>query len=56
MFVEGHPEPVSVVDISHSIVHLCSNHFFQAFRLYLVCDDATDKALIATLRKEVADW
>src|SRR5439155_4617860 len=35
VFVSDKAEPVSVVDIPHSIVHLCSNHFFQAFRLYL---------------------
>jgi hypothetical protein len=56
VFVEGHPEPVSVVDVPHSIVHLCSNHFFQAFRLYLVRDDSTDRNLIAKLQKEVAEW
>jgi hypothetical protein len=56
VFVDGQQEPVSVVDVPHSIVHLCSNHFFQAFRLYLVRDDATDENLIATLQKEVAEW
>jgi hypothetical protein len=43
VFVGDDPEPTSVVNIPHSIVHLCSNHFFQAFRLYLVCDDSTDE-------------
>ena len=45
VFVEGQQEPVSIVDVPHSIVHLCSNHFFQAFRLYLVRDAATDDDL-----------
>jgi HD superfamily phosphohydrolase len=56
VFVEGRKEPVSVVDVPHSIVHPCSNHFFQAFRLYLVCDDATDRDFIDKLRKEVNEW
>jgi HD superfamily phosphohydrolase len=56
VFVEGQQEPASVVDIPHSIISLCSNHFFQAIRLYLVCDDATDSSLIQRLRKEVAEW
>lgn len=56
VFREGQPEPVSVVDVPHSIAHLCSNHFFQAFRLYLVPDDTTDGDLITRLRDEVHRW
>jgi HD superfamily phosphohydrolase len=56
VFVGDATEPVSVVGIPHSIVHLCSNHFFQAFRLYLVGDDATDDDLIKKLRGEVGGW
>jgi HD superfamily phosphohydrolase len=56
VFVGEQPEPVSVVNIPHSVVHLCSNHFFQAFRLYLVCDDSTDEALVKKLREEVQSW
>jgi hypothetical protein len=56
VFVAGQPEPVSVVDVPHSIAHLCSNHFFQAFRLYLVPGDDTDDAVVQRLREEVKDW
>jgi HD superfamily phosphohydrolase len=56
VFIDGAAEPVSVVSIPHSIVHLCSNHFFQAFRLYLVCDDATDDDLVENLRHEIGAW
>jgi HD superfamily phosphohydrolase len=55
VFVAGKAEPVSVVSISHSIVHLCSNHFFQAFRLYFVSEDVDDE-LVGRLRHEVRDW
>ena len=56
VFVGDEPEPVSVVDVPHSIVHLCSNHFFQAFRLYLVPDDDANDDLVARLRDEVNGW
>lgn len=56
VFRDGESEPVSVVDVPHSIAHLCSNHFFQAFRLYLVPDDSTDDDLLARLRNEVKGW
>lgn len=56
VFRGDEPEPVSILQVDHSIVHLCSNHFFQAFRLYLVSDDKSDDALIERLRKEVAGW
>jgi hypothetical protein len=56
VFVGGNPEPVSVVTIPHSLVHLCSNHFFQAFRLYLVCDHPEDEGLVDRIRGEVAAW
>lgn len=56
VFVGSAEEPVSVVNVPHSIVHLCSNHFYQAFRLYLVCDDRTDDDLVMRLRAEVEAW
>jgi hypothetical protein len=56
VFVGDQPEPVSVVNVPHSIVHLCSNYFFQAFRLYFVCDDGTDDDLIKRLKGEVGTW
>jgi hypothetical protein len=56
VFVGDQPEPVSVVDVPHSIAHLCSNHFFQAFRLYLVPDEDTTEATVEDLRNEVRRW
>jgi hypothetical protein len=56
VFVGDEPEPVSVVNIPHSIVHLCSNHYFQAFRLYLVCDDADDPDLVGSIKQHVGGW
>lgn len=56
VFLSGQDEPISVVDVPHSIVHLCSNHFFQAFRLYLVADENTQEAQIDNLRHEVRTW
>lgn len=56
VFVAGQEEPVSVVDVRHSLTHLCSNHFYQTTRLYLVTDDATTQESIADLREEVRTW
>jgi hypothetical protein len=49
-------EPVSVVDVPHSLTHLCSNHSFQAIRLYLVPDGDNSDDLVHNLRAEVANW
>jgi len=60
VFLPGQDEPVSLVSIPHSLVATCSNHFFQAFRLYLVWDDSTsDKTVdetVGKLRQEVGSW
>ena len=56
VFVDGSEEPVSVVDVRHSLTHLCSNHYYQTFRLYLVPDDDTTEDLITSLRAEVGSW
>lgn len=55
VFVDGQEEPVSAVNIPHSIVYLCSNHFFQAFRLYFVSGDGDDE-LVDRLRADVRGW
>jgi HD superfamily phosphohydrolase len=56
VFIDDHLEPVSVVDVPHSIAHLCSNHFYQAFRLYLVRDDDTDDTVIQRMKDEIKEW
>ncbi len=56
VFVDGQVEPVSVVDVRHSLTHLCSNHFYQATRLYLVPDNDTTPELIDGMRAEVSKW
>jgi HD superfamily phosphohydrolase len=56
VFVDGQVEPVSVVDVRHSLTHLCSSHFYQTTRLYLVTDNDTTPDLIQDLRAEVRNW
>jgi uncharacterized protein len=56
VFLDGQSEPVSVVDVRHSLTHLCSNHFYQTIRLYLVTDDNSTPELIQQLRAEVRGW
>jgi uncharacterized protein len=56
VIVDGVAEPVSVVDVRHSLTHLCSNHYYQTFRLYLVPDKNTNDHLLKALRAEVRSW
>lgn len=53
IFFHGENEPRSLVSIEDSIVSKCADYFWQAFRLYVVCDD-DDK--VDQLRKEVKSW
>lgn len=47
-------EPVSLVDIEDKgLIPLCANIFFQAIRLYVVCED---KDVVVKLKKRVKDW
>jgi hypothetical protein len=56
VFVKDSEEPVSVVNIPHSVLHICSNHFFQSFRLYFVLTDNDSSKLVNELRQEVSQW
>jgi hypothetical protein len=56
VFVKDSEEPVSVVNIPHSVLHICSNHFFQSFRLYFVLTDNDSSKLVKELRQEVSQW
>jgi hypothetical protein len=56
VFVDGKAEPDWVVDVPHSLTHLCSNHFYQTTRLYLVADDDTKADSVESLRDEVRRW
>jgi hypothetical protein len=55
VFTGNDPEPVSVVNVPHSIVHLCSNHFFQAFRLYFASEESND-GRVEQMRNFVQPW
>ncbi|MCP4247519.1 MAG: HD domain-containing protein [bacterium] len=56
VFQPGQAEPVSLVSVTHSLASICSNHFFQAFRLYLVRDDKTDEGTVDRICDTVANW
>lgn len=49
-------EPVSIVSVKHSIAAVCSNHFFQSFRLYLVRDPGVQDDTVNELCESVQDW
>lgn len=56
VFVESEEEPRSLVDIKHSLAHLCGGHFWQSYRLYVVCNDEDKQQKVESLRATVANW
>ena len=56
VFVGNTPEPKPMVDIPHSLVSICSGHFFQAFRLYVVYEGNDRDSIVGQLRDEVRTW
>jgi len=56
IFVGESEEPVSIVDVSHSIIGKCADFVFQAFRLYFVPTPGDDKHAADQLGSAVADW
>lgn len=53
---EGANEPESIVNIEHSLLSVCSNHFFQTFRLYVVYEGRDDDGVVQALREAVSNW
>jgi len=53
---EGAEEPESIVNIEHSLLSVCSNHFFQTFRLYVVYEGSDEDEVVEGLREAVSDW
>jgi hypothetical protein len=56
VFTGDDPEPKSLVEIEHSLMYVCSNHQWQAFRLYVVYDGTDKKDVVGRLHSEVRDW
>jgi len=56
VFVGNDAEPRSLVEVTHSIIHVCCNYSWQAFRLYLVHDGPDRSAIAERLRKAVRNW
>ncbi len=56
VFIGTEPEPQSLVEIKHSLMYVCSNHQWQAFRLYVVYDGADKEDVVERLRSEVRNW
>jgi hypothetical protein len=56
VFMGTAPEPVSLVDIKHSLINICSGRFFQAFRLYVVHDAPNSAATVGRMQEEVSTW
>lgn len=56
VFVGRDPEPMSLVELPHSIIGLCSNKLWQAFRLYVVYEEQDKESVLRDLRTEVDAW
>ena len=56
VFTGDDPEPKSLVEIEHSLMYVCSNHQWQAFRLYVVYDGTDKKDVVGRLHSEVRGW
>jgi HD superfamily phosphohydrolase len=55
VFKSGHEEPVSILDVSDSMISLLSNHTFGIQRLYLV-DHGISPKIITEIQREVRTW
>lgn len=49
-------EPISLIDIEHSLVAKYANYSLQIFRLYLVYEGSDKGQVIARLKEKVKDW
>jgi uncharacterized protein len=56
VFCNGEAEPVSLVDIEHSIIHRCADSMVQLYRLYVIDDGCTDESQYDKLRESVRKW
>jgi hypothetical protein len=49
-------EPIDIVELEHSLLHEIGSHVFRTYRLYVVCPDDTQDALVADLKAAVKKW
>jgi len=56
IFVGDRTEPVSLMDIEHSMVAKYANYSLQMFRLYVVYEGEDRNDVISQLRDRVRDW
>jgi len=56
VFVPDEDEPVSIMDIPHSIISKCSGRRLRVARLYLVRDEGDEDNLYSQLKSEVSGW
>jgi hypothetical protein len=56
VFVGSEEEPLSLVEIKHSLADLCGSYFWQSYRLYVVCDDKDKRRKVELLRSAVENW
>jgi len=56
VFKDGEEEPTSMVDVPNTWLEVLGAYFFQAFRLYVVCDGEEQAGKVADMREDVKSW
>lgn len=56
VFMRGTDQPVSLMDIEHSLIARYAKHSLQLFRLYVVWGGGHEDRVITQLRETVKDW
>jgi HD superfamily phosphohydrolase len=56
IFRRDHKEPISLMDVKHSLVAKYAKYSLQIFRLYLVYEGPNNHEVISCLKDKVQDW
>ncbi len=56
VFLGNDAEPQSLVNAPDGLISLCADHYFQAFRLYVVYEGEDRDSKLADMAQEVAAW
>lgn len=56
VFRAGESEPVSLVDLDHSLIGACSGVTVRIMRLYVIDDGTWRDSRFEQLRRSVRDW
>jgi HD superfamily phosphohydrolase len=49
-------EPVDIVSLKHSLLHVIGSHVFQMYRLYVVCNNEAEENEAKQIKEELKSW